>query len=43
VRTEAKADVYVGLLAVSVAALLFGIVFLILELGKYGWQSAAGV
>ena len=39
VRTEAKPDVYVGLLAVSVAALLGGIVFLSLELARYGWQG----
>ena len=31
-------DVYVGLLFVSVAALTAGIIFLVLELGKYNWQ-----
>lgn len=31
-------DVYVGLLFVSLAALTTGIVFLVLELGNYGWQ-----
>jgi hypothetical protein len=32
------ADVYVGLLFVAVSALIAGIVFLVLELGEYGWQ-----
>lgn len=31
-------DIYVGLLFVSVAALITGIIFLVLELQKYGWQ-----
>ncbi len=31
-------DVYVGLLFVSVAALIAGCIFLVLELGTYGWQ-----
>jgi hypothetical protein len=31
-------DVYVGLLFVSVAALITGIIFLTLELNSYGWQ-----
>lgn len=30
-------DIYVGLLFASLAALITGIVFLALELGKYGW------
>ena len=30
-------DVYVGLMFVSVAALIVGIVFLVLELNRYGW------
>lgn len=34
-------DIYVGLLFVSLAALITGIVFLVLELGKYGWQVSA--
>ena len=38
---SATPDVYVGLLAVAVAALIFGITFLILELNKYDWQVAA--
>lgn len=33
-------DIYVGLLFVSVAALLTGCIFLIMELGKYNWQMA---
>ncbi|MGE3315352.1 MAG: hypothetical protein AB7O26_09560 [Planctomycetaceae bacterium] len=36
------ADVYVGLLVVSVAALLTGITFLCLELNKYGWALPGG-
>ena len=31
-------DVYVGLLFVAVAAVITGIVFLVLELNSYGWQ-----
>ncbi len=31
-------DVYVGLLFVSLSALTTGIIFLVLELGNYGWQ-----
>jgi hypothetical protein len=34
------ADIYVGLLFVSVSAIIGGIVFLVLELNKYGWQVA---
>jgi hypothetical protein len=34
-------DIYVGLMFVSVAALLTGIVFLILELSRYGWTPAS--
>lgn len=33
-------DIYVSLLFVSLAALITGIVFLVLELGKYGWKLA---
>jgi len=33
-------DIYVGLLFVSVAALIGGITFLVLELEKYAWQVA---
>lgn len=43
-QTKPKAapapDIYVGLLFVSVAALIGGITFLVLELNKYGWQVA---
>lgn len=31
-------DIYVGLLFIAVASLLIGLIFLILELGTYGWQ-----
>ena len=33
-------DVYVGLLFVSLAALITGITFLFLELGTYDWKIA---
>jgi hypothetical protein len=33
-------DIYVGLLFASLAALVTGIIFLVLELGKYGWAVA---
>lgn len=33
-------DVYVSLLFVSLAALIFGIVMLVLELNKYNWKLA---
>jgi hypothetical protein len=33
-------DVYVGLMFVSLAALTLGVIFLVLELGEYGWQLA---
>lgn len=36
------ADVYTGLLVLSVAALLAGITFLCLELNKYGWALPGG-
>ena len=39
-REQPRADIYVGLLFVGVAALIAGIVFLVLELNKYGWASA---
>ena len=38
--TSETPDVYVGLLLVSVASLIGGITFLILELNKYDWQVA---
>jgi hypothetical protein len=33
-------DVYVSLLFVSLAALIMGVVMLVLELNKYGWKMA---
>lgn len=33
-------DVFVGLLFVSVAALIAGITFLALKLNEYGWQMS---
>lgn len=33
-------DVYVSLLFVSLAALIIGIIMLVLELSKYGWKLA---
>ena len=37
-KEDPAPDIYVGLLFVSVAALLGGLIFLVLELGTYGWQ-----
>jgi hypothetical protein len=37
-NSDSQPDIYVGLLFVSLSALLTGIVFLVLELGKYGWK-----
>jgi hypothetical protein len=39
-KQKPAADVYVGLLFVAVAALAGGIVFMVLELEKYGWKLA---
>ena len=36
-KTNPDPDVYVSLLFVSVAALLFGILFLVWELNNYAW------
>lgn len=36
----ARPDVYVGLLFVSLASLITGIIFLVLELNKYSWKVA---
>lgn len=36
--TKAPPDVFVGLLFVSVAALITGIILLVLELNNYAWQ-----
>lgn len=35
---KATPDVFVGLLFVSVASLIAGIILLVLELGRYNWQ-----
>ena len=35
---KATPDVYVGLLFVSVASLITGIILLVLELNRYAWQ-----
>lgn len=35
-------DIYVALLYVSLAALLTGIVFLVMALNAYGWKVSAG-
>ena len=37
---KATPDVFVGLLFVSVAALIAGITLLVLELNSYGWQMS---
>ena len=37
-NAKAAPDVYVGLLFVSVAALIAGITLLVLELNSYAWQ-----
>ncbi|MEX0701069.1 MAG: hypothetical protein WD069_03150 [Planctomycetales bacterium] len=42
VKQSAAPDVYVGLLFLSVAALITGIVFLVMELRRYDWQRPAG-
>jgi hypothetical protein len=34
---EPQPDIYVGLLFIAAASLAMGIVFLVLELGKYDW------
>lgn len=36
--TKAPPDTFVGLLFVSVAALIAGIILLVLELNNYAWQ-----
>jgi hypothetical protein len=38
--TNPTPDIYVGLLFVSLSALITGIIFLVLELYKYGWAVA---
>lgn len=37
---DPQPDVYVGLLFVSLAAVITGIVFLVLELNRYGMMSS---
>ena len=39
-KFEAGPDIFTGLLFVSVAALLTGIIFLAMELNNYGWAVA---
>lgn len=39
-KNEPAPDIYVGLLFVSFAALVTGIIFLVLELSKYGGKLA---
>lgn len=41
-RVAAPPDVYVALLFVSVAALIVGIIFLVMELGNYDWRGPSG-
>lgn len=41
-RTDSDPDIYVGLLFVAVAALISGIVFLTMALGKYDWTMGPG-
>lgn len=37
-KAKATPDVFVGLLFVSVASLITGIILLVLELNRYAWQ-----
>jgi hypothetical protein len=37
-KVKAPPDVYVGLLFVSISALIAGIILLVLELNEYAWQ-----
>ncbi len=37
-KLDAAPDIYVGLLYVSVAALMTGIIFLAMKLSAYGWE-----
>ena len=37
-KANATPDVFVGLLFVSVASLITGIILLVLELNRYAWQ-----
>ncbi|MCH7989983.1 MAG: hypothetical protein IID46_12645 [Planctomycetes bacterium] len=40
-KLDAAPDIYVGLLFVSVAALMTGIIFLAMELSAYNWEVLA--
>ena len=40
-KLDVAPDVYVGLLFVSVAALMTGIIFLAMELSAYNWEVLA--
>ena len=40
-KLDAAPDIYVGLLYVSVAALMTGIIFLAMKLSAYDWQVLA--
>ena len=40
-KLDAAPDIYVGLLYVSVAALMTGIIFLAMKLSDYDWQVLA--
>ena len=37
-QPNSSPGIYDGLMLVSVAAMIGGIIFLVLELGKYGWN-----
>jgi len=38
---KARSDIYTVMLGISLAAVLLGILFLILELGSYNWEMQA--
>ena len=39
--TKPKADIYTAMLVISLVALLFGIIMLVLEMGSFGWDAKA--
>ena len=39
--TKPKADIYTAMLVISLVALVFGIVMLVIEMGKFGWDAKA--
>ena len=41
-EADPQPDIYTGLLFVSVAALITGCIFLIIELGNYAWTMPGG-